>query len=327
MLEDERLDDGPMEAQHVRWIPSSLLDLPPLEPVFALRTPRRIYLQAMPSSREALRALLQTQPFEISVEVDGDTAPLRHVPLQDVHEVRLAPDLALPWGHFYWIADGLQDDLAAAGDNPGAGLAQGRHRLAVVEETLRSWRGRSPCELQVLCEAWESKKAIDDLGLEGEHLPSASDYALQLTNHLVTRTGSPAFAEWMADLARTAGSNRAWSFPQLSRAERQLLESYLQHRTLGNVALASPTGMIAGWHLLLSMALLGVWYAGLLVHAEYEHDLDEALVASLWMLDQGFWCDESLVHDTLRHLHAKGHTEPALAQVLSASLAGAPTRT
>ena len=327
MLEDERLDDGPMEAQHVRWIPSSLLDLPPLEPVFALRTPRRIYLQAMPSSREALRALLQNQPFEISVEVDGDTAPLRHVPLQDVHEARLVPDLPLPWGHFYWIADGLQDDLAAAADNPGAGLAQGRWRLAVVEETLRAWRKRSPCELQVLCEAWESKKAIDDLGMGGERLPPAADYARDLTNHLVTRTASPAFADWMADLVRTAGSNRVSGFPLLSRAERQLLESYLQHRTLGNVALASPTGMIAGWHLLLSVALLAVWYAGLLVSAEYEQDLDEALVASLWMLDQGFWCDESLVHETLRHLDAKGHTQPALAHTLSASLAGAPTRT
>src|SRR5574341_939595 len=103
MQEDERLDAAAPERLATRWIPSSLLDLPPLEPVFALRTPHRVYLQAMPSSREALHQLLQASPFEICVEIDGDEAPLRHVPVQNVHDVRLAMDLPLSWDHFYWL--------------------------------------------------------------------------------------------------------------------------------------------------------------------------------------------------------------------------------
>ena len=49
-------------------------------------------------------------------------------------------------------------------------------------------------------------------------------------------------------------------------------------------------------------------------------------LASLWMLDQGFWCDESLVHEVLRYVQTRGLTTPALAQALTTALAGAPSR-
>lgn len=323
MQADERLEDLPAEPRPTRWIPSSLLDLPPLEPVFALRTPHRIYLQAMPSSREALRALLQVQPFEISVEIDDESAPLRHVPVQDVHEVRLEADIALPWDHYYWIADGLQEDLTHAIDNPGRALAAGRRRLAVVEEVLGSSRRRNTSDLALLVQAWAERKEPFDLGIADEDVPTAPQYVQDLVGHMVSRTNSRAFGDWMADLAQ---GTKVQSIPSLSVPEQQILGTYLQHRTLGNVALASPAGMVAGWQLVMSTALLGTWFAGLLVHSGYEHEMDEALVASLWMLDQGFWCDESLVHEVLRYVQTRGLTSPALAQALTTSLAGAASR-
>ncbi|HZL84481.1 MAG TPA: hypothetical protein VFD07_03790 [Candidatus Krumholzibacteria bacterium] len=326
MQADERLEDLPAEPRPTRWIPSSLLDLPPLEPVFALRTPHRIYLQAMPSSREALRAMLQVQPFEISIEIDDESAPLRHVPVQDVHEVKLAANLALPWDHYYWIADGLQDDLTHAIDNPGMALAAGRRRLAVVEEVLGSSRRRSTSDLGLLVQAWAERKEPFDLGIGDEDVPTATQYVQDLVRHMVSRTNSRAFGDWMADLAQEATHHKVQGIPSLSAAEQQALGTYLQHRTLGNVALASPAGMVAGWQLVMSTALLGTWFAGLLVHSGYEHEMDEALVASLWMLDQGFWCDESLVHEVLRYVQTRGLTTPALAQALTTALAGAPSR-
>lgn len=323
MQADDCLED--FATRPVRWIPSGLLDLPPLEPVFALRTPHRIYLQAMPSSRETLRVLLQNQPFEISIDVEGDGAPLRHVPVQDVHEARLAPDLCLPWSHYYWIADGLQSDLVGATQSPGTALAHGRHRLAVVEDTLRAQRRGVPCELGRLQEAWrQAEEAPRTFGVENGD--SAQQYVQNLTAHLVAHTSSRAFADWMADLAREGARRRHHTCPTLSPLECQLLGNYLQHRALGNVALVSPAGMIAGWQLLVSTALLAAWYAGLLVHAAYEHDLDEALVASLWMLDQGFWCDESLVHETLRLVQSRGLLESNLALSLTHALVEATTR-
>jgi hypothetical protein len=113
--------------------------------------------------------------------------------------------------------------------------------------------------------------------------------------------------------------------PSLMDGERGLLGTYLQHRALGNVALSSPAGMITGWQLLVASALLAVCFAGTLVHAGYETELDEALVASLWMLDQGFWCDDALVHDTLRMLHRRPAGAPDLTLSLAAALVRAPT--
>ena len=327
MQADDRLEDVPAVPQPVRWIPSSLLDLPPLEPVFALRTPHRIYLQAMPSSRETLRGLLQSQPFEISIEIDSESAPLRHVPVQDVHAVHLTPDLALPWGHYYWIADGLQSDLVGATDSPGTALAQGRQRLAMVQETMCSQRRGRPCDLALVQAAWQAAPATPSMTAVNENGGDAvHQYVLDLTAHLVAHTRSRAFADWMADLARESTRRSVAAFPALDRRECQLLGTYLQHRLLGNVALASPAGMIAGWQVLLSSALLGVWYAGLLLQASYEHELDEALVASLWMLDQGFWCDETLVHEALRHVQTHGLLEPNLTLSLTRALAEVTSR-
>jgi hypothetical protein len=102
---------------------------------------------------------------------------------------------------------------------------------------------------------------------------------------------------------------------------------YLQHRALGNVALSSPAGMATGWQLLVATSLVAICFAGTLVHAGYENDLEEALVASLWMLDQGFWCDEALVHETLRHLSLQKPTASDLTLSLAAALARTPSRT
>ena len=54
---------------------------------------------------------------------------------------------------------------------------------------------------------------------------------------------------------------------------------------------------------------------------------DEALVASLWMLDQGFWCDEALVHETLRTLSEEKPNAIDLTLSLAAALSRIPSRT
>src|SRR5262249_46659688 len=71
------------ERHLVRWLPSVLLDLPPAEPVTAVRTPHRVMLQAIPSSRETLAALLHPTVFELTLELEAEQAPLRHVPVHD----------------------------------------------------------------------------------------------------------------------------------------------------------------------------------------------------------------------------------------------------
>lgn len=323
---EERLEDQPVEARGTRWIPSPLLDLPPLEPVFALRTPHRMYLQAMPSSREALRLLLQCRPFEVCVEMDDAAAPLQHVPIQDVHEVCLAPDVPLPWEHYYWLADGLQNDLQSQVD-PGAGLFMGRRRLVVAAETLGGVRREPIHELTLLRAAWQAERSQESRwngARDGEG--AAAIYARKLMQHLVEKTGSRAFADWMADLRRQGERLQMHSLPILTQVERQLLATYLQHRSLGNVALSSPAGMVTGWQLLVATAIVAVCFAGILVRAGYESDLDEALVASLWMLDQGFWCDETLVHETLRHLSQQKPSASDLTLSLAAALARTPSR-
>jgi hypothetical protein len=323
---DPRLDDLVIDAKGTRWIPSSLLDLPPLEPVFALRTPHRVFLQAMPSSREALRSLLQCQPFEICVEIDDASAPLQHVPVQDVHEVCLVPHLPLPWEHYYWLADGLQNDLLSH-DDPGAGLFMGRRRLLVAAETLGGTRRGALQELALLRSAWQAEK---DHSLtwngDGDLETTAVVYAQKLTQTLVERTSSRAFADWMADLRRQGMGVQPQRLPSLSTTERALLGTYLQHRALGNVALSSPAGMITGWQLLVGTVLLALCFADILVRAGYEALFDEALVASLWMLDQGFWCDEALVHETLRALSEEKPNAVDLTLSLAAALSKIPSR-
>ncbi|UCE01678.1 MAG: hypothetical protein JSW67_10370 [Candidatus Latescibacterota bacterium] len=327
MHANERLEEEHEESRLTRWIPSAILDLPPLEPVFALRTPHRVSLQAMPSSRDALRNMLH-RSFEIHVEVDTENSPLRHVPVHDVHEARLTPDLPLEWQHYYWIADGLQDDLASAPGEPASALERGRRRLAACEATMRTLRQGSRCQLWLLQEAWSEREGLaTEIDTSSRALFTAQQYVRGLSGHLIDRTGSRAFADWMAELLGEAERRAHVSLPTLSHVEKDLLGMYLQHRLFGNAPLTSPAGMIAGWHLLLSAAILGVWFAGLLVDAGYESEIDEALIAALWMLDQGFWCDEALVHDVLRNLNASEYTSAALASALTSAMHVAHSRT
>jgi len=328
MPEDPRPDEKDAHPPITRWIPSVLLDLSPLEPVFALRTPHRVCLQAMPSSREVLRRLLQNRPFEVCVEVDGDDAPMRHVPVHEVREARLTPDLPLEWDHYYWLVDGLQDDLDDAERDPGAALALGRKRLAIVEASFRAIRRSAPCELWLLEDAWHEKKNEPLLGVSSlDPLETTQQYVRGLTGHLIDRTRSRALADWMAELLREAEHRPTQGLPNLSGDERQLLGMYLRHRLFGNAPLTSPAGIIAGWQLIISSALLGTWFAGLLVETGYENTLNEALVASLWMLDQGFWCDEELVHDVLGNLNASEYTSADIGLALAACMSMSHTRT
>jgi hypothetical protein len=330
VVEDPGLQDldAPVEVVRVtRWIPSPILDLPPLEPIFGLRTPHRVSLQAMPSSRDALRGLLQNRPFEICIEAESEAAPLRHVSLHTVHEVCLTPDLPLDWNHYYWIADGLQEDLCAAPEDPGSALARGRWRLATVETHLRALRRGTTAESWMLEEVWSrNENALPVPANASDAHQTLQQYVRGLTGHLVAHTGSPAFGDWMADLLREAERQPLLGLPALSAADHELLGTYVQHRLLGNIGLASPSGMIAGWHLLVSATVLGVWYAGLLVHSGYEADPSEALVASLWMLDQGFWCDEGLVFDVLHNLNTSEYTSLDLALALATAMSAAEAR-
>ncbi len=328
MSEDPRLEQGNQTPHVARWVPSVLLDLPPLEPVYALRTPHRICLQAMPSSRELLYRVLRNSPFVITIELDDDNPPMRHVPVHEAHEARLTPDLPLEWDHYYWIVDGLQADLDSAERDPGGALSRGRRRLAICEATFRSLRRRSPCEPWLLEEAWSEKQNEPLLGVSSlDPQQTAQQYMRGLTGHLIARTGSRAFADWMADLLREAERRPSLGLPLLRETENQLLGMYLQHRLFGSAPLTSPAGIVAGWHLILSSALLGMWFAGLLVETGYESKLDDALVASLWMLDQGFWCDEELVHDVLRSLNASEYTSPDIGLALTAYMSASHTRT
>ncbi|MFQ5601292.1 MAG: hypothetical protein ACE5G2_12175 [Candidatus Krumholzibacteriia bacterium] len=329
MHPEERLEGRSEERHLTRWLPSALLDLPPLEPVFALRTPHRVCLQSMPSSRHVLRTLLQRWPFEITVELDTEEAPLRHVPIHDVHEARLTPDRPLEWNHYYWIIDGLQEDLHAWSEDPAAALARGRRRLDAVELTLRELRRGARCDLSVLQEVWAEKQKAqpEQLGYPSEPMQTLQQYVRGLTGHLIEHASSRAFADWARDLLEEAERRPGLGLPQLSADDRRVLGLYLQHRLLGCACLTAPSGMIAGWHVLISSAVLAMWYAGLLVQCGHETDPDEALFASLWMLDQGFWCDESLVHDVLHNLNASEYTSVDLATALTTAMRGAHSRT
>ena len=202
-----------------------------------------------------------------------------------------------------------------------------RRSLLVMSVTILVWgmwdRWWHLAGMVVCIIGWGLIEAVKPRMSAEEVVKEAKRLDQDLVRHMVSRTNSRAFGDWMADLAQ---GTKVQSIPSMSVPEQQILGTYLQHRTLGNVALASPAGMVAGWQLVMSTALLGTWFAGLLVHAGYEHEMDEALVASLWMLDQGFWCDESLVHEVLRYVQTRDLTSPALAQALTTALAGAASR-
>ena len=197
-----------------------------------------------------------------------------------------------------------------------------------VNSTFRTVRRGTPCELWLLEEAWSEKQNEPLLGVASlDPQETMHQYVRGLTGHLIACTGSRALADWMADLLREADRQPALGIPNLSEHEHQLLGMYLQHRLFGNAPLTSPAGIIAGWHLIISSALLGAWFAGLLVATGYESDLDQALVASLWMLDQGFWCDDELVHDVLRSLNANDYTSADIGLALTACMTASPSRT
>jgi hypothetical protein len=84
--------------------------------------------------------------------------------------------------------------------------------------------------------------------------------------------------------------------------------------------------MIAGWQLLFSMHVLAVWYTGLMMQAKRGTKAREALLSALWLLDQGLWRDEALVHDVLRNLNASEYTSLELASALGVALGSATVR-
>lgn len=310
----------------IRWIPGTILDLPPIEPVFATRTPHRISYQAMPSSRDVLRTLLAGPTFDLSIDLAIDDSQFQHVPVHEVHEARLTPVQPLDWMHYYWVIDGLQEDLATVENLPAA-LMMGRRRLAVVEQCFREVPRGVWCDLDAIVEAWEAQKNTDWALLprlkHADPVQTFQQYVQGLTGHIVAHATSRAFSDWAADLLLEAEKTPLHlALPQLGTEESGLIRLYLQHRLNGSAWLVAPSGMIAGWHLLISVYVLAVWFAGLLLRSGYERELDEALFGSLWMIDQGFWRDEALVHNILYNLNASEYTTPDLAQALTHAMRG-----
>lgn len=327
-IEEQELP-GSSGPTHTRWVPSALLDLAPTEPVLALRTPHRLCLQALPASREALEALLSRSPFEFVIELETvDEPAARQAPIHEVHEARLAPDLPLDWAQYYWLVDGLQDDLFDLGHDPASGLARGRLRLAVAEEVLRTARRGTRTDVLAFQKAWAREGALPppDPDKHGEPAQALQQYVRGLTSHLVDHAASRTFVALWGELLELAERRPDLGLPPVSASDGQLLSLYVQHRLFGSPWMTAPAGMIAGWHLLLSMHVLAVWLAGLLLVCKRESRMREALVTSLWSLDQGLWRDEALVHDVLRNLNASEYTSPELASALTIALRGAHVR-
>jgi len=317
-----------MEQRHLtRWLPDTLLDLPPLEPVTALRTPHRITFQSMPSSRDVLRTLLQGDHFSVAVENDDDQTTLQHVPVQDVAETRLTPSRPLDWPTYYWIIDGLMDDLEECA-HPAAGMAQGRKRLAIAEEVFRNLRRGDTCHADDLEKAWNTQRdhALVVTGQERDAMFTLQQYLTGLTAHLAQHATSRAFADWASDLLQESEKTPTQvHLPMLHTNDSQLVRRWLQHRLLGSPCLISPSGIVAGWHFLLSCYVLSVWFSGLLLRAGYETDIEEALFGALWMLDQGLLNDEALVQNVLQNLDASDYTSPDLAAALTRAMLAAPS--
>jgi hypothetical protein len=320
---------GAEERVVVRWLPSVLLDLPPAEPIAAVRTPHRVVLQALPSTREGLVALLSRHPFEVVLELESDNSPLRHVPVHEIHEARLAPDLPLDWPQYYWLVDGLLDDLVEHATDPAAALLRGRLRLAVAEQVLRHESFGMVCEPADLEAAWARPVAAPTPDIERHGAPPAAlqQYVRSFTGHLLEHASSPSFVDQAGKLFCLAERTPDAVLPQLGKFETRSLALYLQHRLLGSACLTAPAGMIAGWQLLMSAYAVGVWWAALLLVSKQESSPREALFTSLWMLDQGLWRDEPLLHDVLRHLVAGEYTSPELAAALSDALRGVHSAT
>jgi len=319
---------GAEERVVVRWLPSVLLDLPPAEPISAVRTPHRVVLQALPTSRDGLVALLSRHPFEVVVELETDASPLRHVPVHEIHEARLAPDLPLDWPQYYWLVDGLLDDLVENSRDPAAALLRGRMRLAVAERVLRHESFGMVCEPADLEAAWARPLVAPAPDVERHGAPpeALQQYVRGFTGHLLDHAASPAFVDQAGKLFSLAEQRPDVVLPHLGTADTRSLSLYLQHRLLGSAGLTAPAGMIAGWQLLVSAYAVGVWWAALQLASHQETRPREALFTSLWMLDQGLWRDEPLLHDVLRHLVAGEYTAPELTASLSAAMRGVHAR-
>jgi hypothetical protein len=312
----------------VRWLPSVLLDLPPGEAIIALRTPHRVSLQAVPRTREGLASLLSRPEFELVLELEDEAAPLKHVPIHEVHEARLAPDLPLDWPQYYWTVDGLADDLAEGAADPAAAFLRGRTRLAVVEAVLRDAMSAGDCDLHSLDTAWALPRPTRSPDVEryGDPSQALQQYVRGFAGHLAEHSGSQPFADEARSLLALAEKRREVALPALGTAEIRTLSLYAQHRLFGSPHFAAPAGMIAGWQLLFSAQAVAVWWTGLLLRSRRETRAREALMHSLALLDQGLWRDEPLVHDVLRHLNASEYTSLGLAVTLASALRGAPAR-
>jgi hypothetical protein len=201
-------------------------------------------------------------------------------------------------------------------------------RLAVVETLLRQTRHATSVDCDVLASAWQvpPPAPAPDVDRHGEPPQALQQYVRGLTGHLIEHAQARPFIEQATALLAQAERQAPVLLPPLGGPEQQLLSAYAQHRLFGSPWLTAPAGMIAGWHLLFSTHVLAIWYAGLSMQMQRGLATRDALLASLWLLDQGLWRDEPLVHDVLRNLNASEYTSLELAVALASALAATPVR-
>jgi hypothetical protein len=300
-----------------RWVPSAILDLPPGEHVTALCTPHRVMLQALPS-RAALSQLLAPKNFEIQVDLDDDDAPLRQAPTIHLHGPFLAADLPIEWPLFYWLVDGLQEDLEAA--DPIHAFERGRARLALAEKMLRRARRHRPADVDAIAAAWESPPEEPEAQSEPESLPDPLHYVRELARFLVDHAQSSDFIEtvrpWLAGPMDLAA---------LGARETRMLGAYAQHRLFGAAWLASPAGLAAGWQIFVATQVMTLWFAQRAL-ASPRGKLADALMTSFWLLDQGLWRDSILVHELARTFVSTATAAPEFTAALAGALRAAAAR-
>ena len=320
--------DEPIETAAVctttRWVPSAILDLPPGEHVIALRTPHRVMLQALPS-RTALLQLLAPKTFEIQIDLEDDAAPLRHVPATDTQGAFLAADLPIEWTLFYWLVDGLQEDLDCA--DPLVGFARGRARLELAETMLRRARPNRPADVDSIAAAWEA--AVTELpqsAAENEMRRDPNKFVRDLAGFVVEHAGSTTFIEAVRPWLESSQRHTDLALPALGGRETRFLKVYAQNRLFGATWLAAPAGLVAGWQLFVAAHVMAVWFAGRVLQSR-RGKVADALTTSFWLLDEGLWRDDSLVHAAVRQFGSRETESPgfthALAGLLRTSLARA----
>lgn len=345
-----------------RWIPSAILDLPPGEWVTALRTPHRVLLQALPSSRETLLGLLAPKTFEIHVELEDDDAPLRQAPANDAHGAFLTPDLPLEWPLFYWLVDGLQEDLESP--DPSSGFQRGRARLAMAETMLRRARRGRPADVETITGLWDAAVAAGtagiatapvataspvttpadasavthsntntntgtvtsaDSGANGDAPPDPGAFVSNFATQLLENSHTPAFVDAVRPWLQSAERNTDLALPALAARETRILSAYAQHRLFGAGWLAAPAGLIAGWQLFVATHVMAVWFAGLAARTQRGKSTD-ALATALSLLDQGLWRDDALVYQLVRGVVKANATSPEFTLALTGLLSRALVR-